>query len=55
MVSLDVEIQIDTEECPGQDWADLIVSYPGHAQRVEIEKMLGGKTFYGNPMCWRNW
>ena len=54
-VSEDVEFQIDTEKCPGQDWADLIVSYPGHSQRLEIEQILGGKTFFGIPTRWRNW
>jgi len=54
-VSADVEFQIDTEKCPGQDRADLIVSYPGHSQRLEIEQILGGKTFFGIPTRWRNW
>lgn len=54
-VSPDVDIQIDEMICHGTDHTDLIISYPGHSQRVEIERILGGKTFFGLPVRWRNW
>lgn len=54
-ISADIEVQIDTEKCPGQDRADLLISYANHSQRVEIERILGAKTFFGIPTRWRNW
>lgn len=51
----DVNIQIDEMLCPGTDRADLIISYPGHSQRMQIEQLLGDKTFFGLPVRWRNW
>jgi hypothetical protein len=33
----------------------VVIYYPGHSQRVEIERILGGKTFFGLPARWRNW
>lgn len=54
-VSTGVNIQIDEMLCSGTARADLVISYPGHTQRVEIERLLGGKTFFGLPVRWRNW
>ena len=52
-MTLDVDIQIDEMLCPGTHRADLIISYPGHSQRIEIERLPGGKSFFGLPVRWR--
>lgn len=33
---------------------DIIIFYGGHSQRVQIEKILGGKKFLGIPVRFRN-
>lgn len=53
-ISHDVDIQLGGTRCPGTDYADIVIYYPGHSQRVEIEGILGGKTFFGIPVRWRN-
>lgn len=50
-----VMIELDdlADTCPGK--ADIVIYYPSHAIRLEIENILGGKTFFGIPCRWRNW
>lgn len=54
-LSPNVDVQIGASQCSATKRADLIIFYPGHAQRVEIERILGGKTFFGLPVRWQNW
>jgi hypothetical protein len=39
--------------CPGK--ADILIQYPSHQSRLEIEAILGGKTFFGIPCRFQNW
>lgn len=39
-----VEVQ---EVCPGR--ADIVIWYASHANRLAIEKIIGGETFFGIP------
>ena len=41
-----VGVEIDTS-CIGK--ADLLIWYASHANRLEIEKIIGGDTFFGIP------
>jgi hypothetical protein len=41
------------DTCPGK--ADILIHYPGHQSRLEIEEILGGKTFFGIPCRFQNW
>ena len=54
-ISPEVDISIDDTICPANDRADLIISYASHSQRTAIEDIIGGKTFFGIPVRWRNW
>lgn len=54
-VSPDADISIDDTICHASSHADLIISYASHSQRVIIEDIVGGKTFFGIPVRWRNW
>jgi hypothetical protein len=47
-----VGIEIDTSICDGK--ADLLIWYGTHAQRVAIEKILAGDTFFGIPYRLQN-
>ena len=40
-------------DCKGK--ADILIHYPSHESRLAIEKILGGKTFFGIPCRFRNW
>ena len=40
-------VDVDTMSCPGK--ADLVIWYASHRDRLEIERILGGETFYGVP------
>ena len=42
-----VDVDIDTWTCPGK--ADIVISYPSHRDRVAIERIIGGDTFFGVP------
>jgi hypothetical protein len=42
-----VKVQVDTRKCPGR--ADIAITYPSHRDRVEIEKIINGNTFFGIP------
>lgn len=40
-------------ECPEK--ADILIDYPGHQNRLEIEKLIDGDTFHGVPYRLRNY
>jgi hypothetical protein len=42
-----VMVQIDTRACPGR--LDIVILYASHRDRVEIEKIINGYTFFGIP------
>jgi hypothetical protein len=42
-----VMVQIDTHTCLGR--ADFVILYATHRDRVEIEKIINGDTFFGIP------
>lgn len=48
-----VEVMIDTRSCPGK--ADLLIGYPSHRDRLDIEVIIAGETFYGVPYRLLNW
>ncbi|HLF05479.1 MAG TPA: hypothetical protein VI855_09720 [Dehalococcoidia bacterium] len=39
-----VMVQVDTGTCPGR--ADMVILYGAHRDRVEIEKIINGDTFF---------
>ncbi len=45
-------VEVDEWTCPGR--ADIIISYATHQDRLAIEKIIGGKTFFGVPYRLRN-
>ena len=45
-------VEIDDWTCPGR--ADIVISYGRHKDRLAIEKILGGHTFFGVPCRLRN-
>lgn len=45
-------VDVDTTTCPGK--ADLVISYPTHQNRLEIERIIGGDRFFGVPYRLRN-
>lgn len=47
-----VFVDVDTMTCPHQ--ASLVISYPGHRDRVMIEEIIGNDTFFGVPFRLRN-
>ena len=47
-----VEVEIDTSNCAGK--ADLLISYGTHEQRIAIEKLINGDTFFGIPYRLQN-
>jgi hypothetical protein len=42
-----VGVEIDATTCSGK--ADLVIWYGSDADRIEIEKIIGGNTFFGIP------
>lgn len=48
-----VSVEVDAATCVGR--GDLVIWYPGHRHREEIEKILGNRTFFGVPVRLRNW
>ncbi|MCE5257928.1 MAG: hypothetical protein LLG44_02585 [Chloroflexi bacterium] len=46
-------IEMRTDVCP--DHADVVIWYASHDDRLVIEAILGGYTFYGVPARWRNY
>jgi hypothetical protein len=47
-----VFVEIDDWSCPGR--ADIEISYASHQDRLAIEKIIGGDTFFGVPYRLRN-
>ncbi len=47
-----VGIDVDTSSCPGK--ADLLIWYASHQNRLEIEKLVDGDTFFGIPYRLQN-
>jgi hypothetical protein len=47
-----VDVEIDSLTCEGK--ADLVISYGTHEQRIAIEKIIAGDTFFGIPYRLRN-
>ncbi|NIN65949.1 MAG: hypothetical protein GTO63_14905 [Anaerolineae bacterium] len=45
-------VQVDEWTCPGR--ADIIISYATHQDRLAVEKIIGGETFFGVPYRLRN-
>lgn len=45
-------VQVDTFTCPGK--ADLVISYPAHADRVKIEAILSQTPLGDLPIRLRN-
>jgi uncharacterized protein YbbC (DUF1343 family) len=54
-ISPDVQFEIVMQSCGGAEHADVVIYYPSHAQREQIEALLGAKTFFGVPARWINW
>ena len=54
-VSPDGQFNIEKQSCSGAEHADIVIYYPTHAQREQIEEILGGKTFFGIPARWINY
>jgi len=47
-----VGVEIDSITCEGK--ADLLIWYGTHEQRIAIEKIIGGDTFFGIPYRLQN-
>ena len=47
-----VFVEIDDWSCSGR--ADIVISYASHRDRLAIEKIIGGDTFFGVPYRLRN-
>lgn len=47
-----VWLEIDDSICPGR--ADIVIYYASHQNRLSIDRILGGKTFFGVPCRFRN-
>ena len=45
-------VELEESTCPGG--ADIVISYASHQDRLAIEKILGGHTFFGVPCRLRN-
>jgi len=54
-ISPDIQFSLEKRSCSGADHADIVIYYPTHAQREQIEEILGGKTFFGIPARWINY
>jgi len=47
-----VWVEVDDSICPGK--ADIVIYYPSHQDRLAIEEIIGGDTFFGVPYRLRN-
>ena len=47
-----VFVEVDDWTCAGR--ADIVISYATHRDRLAIEKIIGGDTFFGVPYRLRN-
>ena len=54
-VSPDGLFNIEKQSCGGAEHADIVIYYPTHAHREQIEIILSGKTFFGIPARWINY
>ena len=54
-VAPDVRFSLEKQICGGADHTDIVIYYPAHSHREQIEKILGGKTFFGIPVRWINY
>ena len=45
-------VEVEESTCLGR--ADIVISYASHQDRLAIEKILGGHTFFGVPCRLRN-
>jgi hypothetical protein len=45
-------VDVDTSTCPGK--ADLLIWYASHQNRMEIESIIDGDTFFGVPYRLQN-
>ena len=48
-----VTISVDASSCPGR--GSIVIYFPSHTVREQIEDILGGKSFYGIPVTLINW
>lgn len=51
IISIDknsVSFEVDSTSCPGK--GSIVISYPSHAIRMQIEEILDGTTFFGIPL-----
>ncbi|MGB9301452.1 MAG: hypothetical protein WCD51_12790 [Anaerolineae bacterium] len=47
-----VFVEVDDSTCAGR--ADIVISYASHQDRLAIEEIIGGETFFGVPCRLRN-
>ena len=47
-----VDVEVDSATCEGK--ADLLIRYGTHQQRIAIEEIIGGDTFFGIPYRLQN-
>ena len=48
-----VTVNVDASSCPGR--GSIVIYFPSHTVREQIEDILGGRSFYGNPVTLINW
>ena len=48
-----VTVNVDTSSCPGR--GSIVIYFPSHTVREQIEDILGGRSFYGIPVTLINW
>jgi len=48
-----VVVRIDSTICPGK--ADIVIEYPSHQNRLAIEEIIDGETFFDVPYRLRNY
>jgi len=45
-------VEMDSLSCPGK--ADIVIWYASHADRIKIEQLIDGETFFGAPFRLQN-
>ena len=48
-----VTVNVDASSCPGR--GSIVIYFPSHTVREQIEDILGGRSFYGIPVTLINW
>ena len=48
-----VTVNVDASSCPGR--GSIVIFFPSHTVREQIEDILGGRSFYGIPVTLINW